>query len=62
MKRARTINAIAWVLIAITLCTYVVIEWHQQGCGVKSLVLASALYTSFCAAIGVVIDLTIQGK
>ena len=62
MKRARIINAIAWVAIAITLCVWVSIEWNNYECPVSSIILASAVYTTFCAAIGVVIDLTIQGK
>lgn len=62
MKRARIINAIAWVAIAITLCVWVSIEWNNNECPVSSLILASAVYTTFCAAMGVVIDLTMQGK
>lgn len=62
MKRARIINAITWVAIAITLCVWVSKEWSNNGCPVSSLILASAVYTTFCAAIGVVIDLTMQGK
>lgn len=62
MKRARIINAIAWVAIAVAVSVLVSVEWYHNGCETLSLILASAVYTTFCAAIGVVIDLTIQGK
>lgn len=62
MKRARIINAIIWSIIAIILCTCVVVEWHQQGCELKSLILAVAMYTSFCGAMGLVIDMTMKER
>ena len=62
MKRARKINAIAWAVIAVALSAWVTIEWHNQGCELKSLILASAFYTTFCAAIGAMVDLAIQER
>lgn len=60
MKRARIINAIAWAIIAATICIAVVIEWHQQGCEVKSLAIACAIYTAMAAGIGATIDQTLK--
>lgn len=60
MTRARIINAIAWAIIEATICIAVVIEWHQQGCEVKSLVIACAMYTAMAAGIGTTIDQTIK--
>lgn len=62
MKRARIINAIAWAVIAITLCVWVAIEWHNQGCPVKSLVIGCAMYTAMAAGIGATIDQTIKER
>lgn len=62
MKRARIINAIAWAIIAVTICIAVVIEWHHQGCEVKSLAIACAMYTAMAAGIGATIDQTIKEK
>ena len=62
MTRARIINAIVWIAIAVALTTMVTVQWHQQGCELISLILAGVFYISACAAIGKVIDLTIQGK
>lgn len=61
MKRARIINAIIWIAIAAALVTLVVVQWKDQ-CEVKSIWLAAGFYTAACAAIGGVIDITIQGK
>ena len=60
MKRARIINAIAWAIIAVTICIAVVIEWHHKGCEVKSLVIACAIYTAMATGIGATIDQTIK--
>lgn len=60
MTRARKINAIAWAIIAITLCVWVSIEWNNQGCPVKSLVIACAMYTAMATGIGATIDQTIK--
>lgn len=60
MKRARIINAIAWAVIAVAICIAVVIEWHQQGCKVKSLAIACTMYTAMAAGMGATIDITIK--
>ncbi len=44
MKRARIINGIVWAVTTLAVITIVVAEWHAQGCGVKSLLLATTLY------------------
>lgn len=62
MKRARIINAIAWAIIAVAICIAVVIEWHQQGCEVKSLAIACAMYTAMAAAVGGTIDATLKER
>ena len=48
-KALKTINNTAWAVIAIVLNCMVVYYWHQIGCGIKSLVLASIQFTAFCA-------------
>ena len=58
--KARIINAAIWVAIAITLCVAVGFQWYNNGCEVKSLVLAIAMYTSMSATLGLVIDRTIK--
>lgn len=60
--KARIINAAIWAAIAITLCVAVGIQWHNNGCEVKSLVLAIAMYTSMSATLCGVIDQTIKEK
>jgi tryptophan-rich sensory protein len=62
MTRARIINAIAWAIIAVTICIAVVIEWRHQGCPIKSLVIGCAMYTAMAAGIGATIDQTIKEK
>lgn len=46
MKRARIIHGIVWACITLAVVATVVAEWHAQGCSVKSLVLATILYTA----------------
>lgn len=60
MKRARIINAIAWAIIAVTICIAVVIEWHHHGCEVKSLAIACTMYTAMATGMGATIDQTIK--
>lgn len=62
MKRARIINVIVWVAIAVALCSMVVLQWYNQGCELKSLIIACVFYTMMPATICGVIDQTIQGK
>lgn len=62
MTRARKINAIVWIAIAVAICIAVVIEWHHQGCEVKSLAIACAMYTAMAAGLGATIDQTIKEK
>lgn len=62
MTQARIINAIVWIAIAVALIAMVTVQWHQQGCELRSLVLAGVFYTTACTALGKVIDLTLQGK
>ena len=56
MKKARIINAAAWVVVAITLCTAVAIQWSANNAPVKSLVLGAMFYTSFAILFGWLID------
>ena len=62
MKQARIINAIIWIAIAITLCVWVSIEWHNNGCETKSLIIACAMYIAMPSVIGLTIDQTIKEK
>ena len=62
MTRARIINAIVWIALAVAVCIAVVIEWHHQGCEVKSLAIACVMYTGMAVGIGATIDQTIKEK
>lgn len=62
MTRARIINAIIWIAIAITLCVWVSIEWSNNGCEAKSLIIACIMYTAMPAGLGGTIDQTIKEK
>lgn len=62
MKRARKINAIAWAVITVAICIAAVIEWHNQGCPVKSIVIGCAMYTAMAAGLGATIDQTIKER
>ena len=50
MKKARVINGIVWAVMTIGVMAMVVVEWHSQGCGLKSLLLAGVFYTSMGVA------------
>lgn len=60
MTRARIINAIVWIAVAVAVCVMVAIQWHAKGCEPKSLVIACAMYTAMAIAIAGVIDQTIK--
>lgn len=62
MKRARIINAIIWIALSVTLCVWVSIEWHNQGCSVSSLITACAMYIAMPGVLGMTIDQTIKEK
>lgn len=62
MKTARVINGIVWAVVTIGIMAMVVAEWHAQGCGVKSLLLAGVFYTSMGVAFWFGVDQCIQGK
>lgn len=62
MKTARLINGIVWAVMTIGIMAMVVTEWHAQGCGVKSLLLAGVFYTSMGVAFWFGADQCIQGK
>lgn len=60
MKIARIINAIVWTALLITICIMVAIQWHEQGCEIKCLVVGCLTYTCMITAIGFTIDQTIK--
>lgn len=62
MKTARVINGIVWAVMTIGIMAMVVTEWHAQGCGLKSLLLAGVFYTSMGVAFWFGADQCIQGK
>lgn len=62
MTRARKINAIVWIALAVAACIMVAVEWHAKGCEPKSLAIACAMYTAMAAGIGATIDQTIKEK
>lgn len=62
MKTKRIINATFWTVLAVVLVVYVCIEWHRQGCGVSSLVLAAAVYMIGCGGFGFIADEHIRGN
>lgn len=62
MKAKRIINAVFWAVLATVIVVYVCIEWHRQGCGVSSLVLATAVYLTGCGGFGYIADEHIRGN
>lgn len=60
MKTARVINGIVWAVMTAGVIAMVVAEWHAQGCGLKSLLLAGALYLSMGVAFWFGADQTIK--
>jgi hypothetical protein len=60
MTRARKINAIVWIALAVAVCIGVTIVWHSNGCEIKSLVIGCLMHSSMMAAIGFTIDQTIK--
>ena len=60
VRRARLINAIAWVLVAIAVVSLVVMQWYDNGCGIKSLVIAGVWYTVMAATFGLLVDQCIK--
>lgn len=62
MKTVRIINAAFWAVVAIALCIAVTVEWIKQGCLAQSVIIGCVYYLASSAALGRVIDLTIQGK
>lgn len=60
MKKARIINAIVWIAVAVAICIMVAIQWHAKGCGPKSLVIACAMYTAMAVGIAGTIDQTLK--
>ena len=62
MKKARIINAIIWIALAATLCTWVGIEWSSKCCDMSTLLIGLAVYFTMPAVLGCVIDQAIQGK
>lgn len=60
MKTARVINGIVWAVMTAGIIAMVVAEWHAQGCGLKSLLLAGVFYTSMGVAFWFGVDQTIK--
>ena len=55
MKK-RTIFRTAWAVVSLVLIALVCVEWHQQGCGVWSLVAAISFYGVLSAGLMVAVD------
>ncbi len=62
MKKARIINAIVWIVIAIALVVLVAVQWSKMSCSPTSMIVACTFYLVVCAVFGWYFDLTIQGK
>lgn len=60
MTRARIINAIVWIAIAVAICVMTTLQWHAQDCPARSLVIGCTMYTAMIAAIAGTIDQTIK--
>jgi uncharacterized membrane protein YbaN (DUF454 family) len=60
MTRARKINAIICIAIAVAICVGVTKVWHSNGCEVESLIIGCIMYTGIISAIGFTIDQTIK--
>ena len=61
MKR-RVINVCVWVAIAAVLLGYVCMEWHAQGCGWQSLVMACGFYGALSAGGCIAVDDMLSDK
>lgn len=60
MKRKRIINVIIWAVIALGLDLAVCMEWAKNGVELFGLLAAIGIYTGFCAAFCVIIDVCIK--
>ena len=62
MKKARIINAALWGILAAIITPTVCVVWHNQNCGVTSLIAAIVFYLGSTAALWYSIDQEMQGK
>lgn len=60
VRRARILNAIAWALVAIVVVSMVVVQWYNNGCETKSLVIASIWYTAMVTTFALLVDHNIK--
>lgn len=55
MKK-RTIFRTAWAICSLALTAFVCVEWHRQGCGVRSLVAAVSFYGVLSAGMMIAVE------
>ena len=60
IKRARIINAVVWLALAVVSCTMVTVEWYSQGCEINSLIIGNITYIVFSVGLGGVTDKTMR--
>ena len=53
---ARIVNAAFWTVALAAVLVTVCIQWNNNGCELKSILLAVAWYTSGCVGLGLIID------
>lgn len=56
IKIARIVNAAFWTVALAAVLVAVCIQWNNNGCELKSILLAVAWYTSGCVGLGLIID------
>lgn len=52
----RVINAAFWAVTIIAICTCVCLHWADNGCEVKSIILAICWYTAGGVGLGLIVD------
>ena len=61
-QMCRIANGCVWALLTAVLVVLVLVEWHRQGCGIGSMVVALAMYVGLCVGFWFMVDQAIQGK
>lgn len=62
MKAKRIINLVVWLVVAVALVIGVCVEWHRQGCGWQSLVMAVSFYGVLSAGLWYAVDAMIRDR
>lgn len=58
--KLRKINRAAWAILAVTLVTMVLFQWHKQDVDLFGLVVGALWYVGMCTGLGYICDQTIK--